>query len=98
MNYGYIGRTSAWYGDDDIESIFIPDYWKWVDSPNQLAGDVHELTEEGNELLSKWCNDASAGYDLCFGRMKGLAAEYSREEIYQLITGDEKYSKPIEHD
>lgn len=93
--FGYIGRTAAWYGDYDNDSLFVPEYWKWVDDPDELCGDVHELTEEGNDLLEQWCDDAAVGYDLCYGRAKGLAAEYNREQIYAKITGSETYSIPI---
>jgi len=30
------------------------------------------LTEEGSETFDEWHEEASCGYDLCFGKMKGL--------------------------
>lgn len=30
------------------------------------------LTKEGSEIYDKWHDDASCGYDLCYGRMKGI--------------------------
>lgn len=87
-DYGYIGRTSAHYGDDpDAEdSMFVPDYWASADDPDELAGDVHKLTKEGAEWLDQYYWDLGAGYDLCYGRAKSLAAEYSKEEAYEHLT------------
>lgn len=88
----FIGRTDAYYNDDD-ESVFTPDYWTrgWSrdDSDFAVEGPVYELTEEGDKLLSEWCDDRSAGYDLCYGRAKGLAARYSKTEMWELLTNPE---------
>lgn len=84
----YIGRTSAYYeGDDD--GVFTPDYWTWENNPNLLAGEIHELNEDGVNLMIEWGDDYSAGYDLCSGRAKGLAARYSKEEIFQKLCSPE---------
>ncbi len=80
----YIGRTSAYYFDDD-EGVFTPDYWTWENNPNLLAGDAHELNEDGVKVMFMWGDDYSAGYDLCTGRAKGLAARFDKEEIYRLL-------------
>lgn len=88
----YIGRTAAYYDDDD-ESIFAPDYWTWENDPNELAGEVHELNQDGHDLLFEWIDDYSAGYDLCNGRAKGLARRYGKEEIFEVLCGEEFSTK-----
>lgn len=81
----YIGRTQAYYDGDD-GSVFTPAQWKCSENPSELAGEVHVLTPEGERLFDQWCDDMSCGYDLCNGRAKGLAAEYSSEEMWSLLT------------
>ena len=81
----YIGRTKEYYMDDD-NWVFTPSMWKWVSDPTKLAGEVHVLTKEGEELLEKWCDDVAVGYDLCNGSAKGLAVKYSSEQMWELIT------------
>ena len=81
----YIGRTEAYYeGDDD--AVFTPDMWTSSEDHDDLAGEVHELTKSGEDLLSQYYDDLSVGYDLCNGRAKGLAAQYSREEMWNHLT------------
>lgn len=84
----YIGRTAAYYDCDD-DYIFVPDLWDIEEDAEKLAGDIYELTDEGDELCYRYLHDLSCGYDLCYGRAKGLAAEYSREEFFTYVT-DEK--------
>lgn len=91
----YIGRTSAYYDDDDdsLDDFFVPHYWEWANDPMELAGDVHELNTEGQDLMFAWIEDVSRGYNLCSGRAYGLAAQYSREEIYDKLCAEEYSSK-----
>lgn len=90
----YIGRTSAWYGDDeDEDNLFVPDYWNWANDPKELAGEVHELNQEGHDLLFEWIDDRSRGYNLCSGRAYGLAAVYSKEDIFEKLCNEEYSSK-----
>jgi len=81
----YIGRTAAYYDDDD-NYVFTPDLWACGDDPAKLAGEIHVLTEEGVGLIDRWLYDLGAGYDLCNGRAQGLAAQYSREEMWNHLT------------
>ena len=81
----YIGRTDAYY-DEEQDWVFTPALWKWVGNPANLAGEVHALTKEGEELLEQWCDDVSVGYDLCYGRAKGLAAKYTSEQMWEKLT------------
>lgn len=94
VKYGFIGRASAYY-DDGPDAMFVPDYWTYADDPDELAGDVHQLTKEGAEWLDQYYWDFGAGYDLCYGRAKGLAAKYTKEEAWEHLTDQENgLSKP----
>lgn len=84
----YIGRTSAYYDDDD-DCVFTPDLWTDSDNPADLAGEVHKLTESGEKLLDDYYWDLGAGYDLCHGRAQGLADKFSREEMWEHLTNPE---------
>ena len=55
MDTAYIGRTSAYY-DDDNESVFAPDYWTYSTDPNDpdFADEVYELNEDGKSELNWW--------------------------------------------
>lgn len=90
----YIGRTSAYYGDaDSDDDFFVPDYWNWANNPQELAGDIHVLNKEGEDLMFEWIDDYSRGYNLCSGRAYGLAASYSKEDIYEKLCSEEFSSK-----
>ena len=59
-----------------------------IDEVPDLCG-VYELTKEGLEIYEEWCEDVSVGYDLCYGRMQGLADEIGgtqRDIWYYLIS------------
>ena len=51
----FIGRTSAYYSDDD-SSVYEPDYWTYSNEPNDrdFAGEVYELNDEGKAELNYW--------------------------------------------
>lgn len=90
----YIGRTKEYY--KDTESVFTPASWELVGDPSKLEGEVHSLTEEGEALLYRWCDDVSLGYDLRDGKAKGLAAQYSSEEMWNLLTDTKNgYSREV---
>ncbi len=91
----YIGRTEAYYEGDD-EAVFTPEMWTSSENPDDLAGDVHELTEIGEGLLSQYYDDLSVGYDLCNGMARGLADRYTREEMWKMLTDPQNgYSKAL---
>ena len=89
----YIGRTSAYYGDEDVDDFFVPNYWNWSNDPKELAGDVHELNQEGHDFLFEWIDDCSRGYNFCSGSAYGLAAIYSKEDIFEKLCSEEFSSK-----
>lgn len=91
-NKTYIGRTEYYYDGDDDFSIFTPDYWAWKNTPDELAGDIYELTDAGEELIYQWSDDLNVGYNLGTGRCKGLAREYSKEQMWELLTGSAEYT------
>ena len=49
----YIGRTSAYYNDDD-SFVYTPDYWTYSTDPNDrdFAGEVYELNDEGKTVIT----------------------------------------------
>jgi len=62
--------------DDDVEYV---DEWK-------------ELTPAGEEYYNKYCEDASHGYDLCFGKAKGLASMFTHDQFCSMLMEDNEYT------
>lgn len=56
-----------------------------------------ELTKEGREVFDQWHENASCGYDLCFGRMKGLCQTIggTDRDLWNYLTGRDCLSKRI---
>ena len=83
----YIGIA---YNEDDFPSL---------DEDEFVYSDygIYELTQEGLELLEKWKNDVSCGYDLCYGRCKGLADSIGSKDIdiFKHLIKYPDYSKQI---
>ena len=57
----------------------------------------YELTQEGFELLEKWKDDVACGYDLCYGKCKGLANSIGSKDIdiFEYLIKYPNYSKQI---
>ena len=93
--YGVIG-----WSQDESDGVFDRSEIVLGDSiddvPNYPYG-IYALTREGRETYEKWCEDASCGYDLCYGRMKGLAAKIggTERDIWNYLTNDKSLSKQI---
>ena len=51
----YIGRTEAYYNEDD-DYVFTPDLWTYDNNPNSkdFAGEVFRLNDEGKRELNWW--------------------------------------------
>lgn len=92
----YIGRTKEFYMDqdelDERYPVFNPDFWTYSEYECTFEGEHKQLTDAGRELLEQYLDDLSAGYDLCYGRAKGLARRYSREQFYDMIMNDPDYT------
>lgn len=93
----------AWYNDiwDGVFDLSSPNEWWEGCQPNEryeVSCDepILELTEEGEELFCQWQEDDSVGYDLCYGRMKGLAAKYDKYQIWDKIKNDPELSREYE--
>lgn len=79
MNYKY---GIIYFVYDVSDSVFNRSYIGYTEDLNslpELSEDfeyseegLFALTKEGRGIFDKWRNDASCGYDLCYGRMKGL--------------------------
>ena len=81
----YIGFYVDETGVFDRSEVIVSEN---IDEIPDLCG-IYELTEEGLEIYEEWCEDVSDGYDLCYGRMKGLADEIGgrqRDIWYYLIS------------
>lgn len=93
--YGVIG-----WEIDDSDGVFDRSQVIYGDSiddvPNEGYG-IYALTREGKETYEQWCEDASAGYDLCYGRMQGLARSIGGREwdIWNYLTSDSSLARKI---
>lgn len=67
-----------------------------IDDIPDLCG-IYELTEEGLEIYEEWCEDVSVGYDLGYGRMKGLADEIggTQRDIWYYLVSRKSLTKSI---
>lgn len=88
--FGFIAITREYLEDDD-ESVFTPTMWKVYEKEEDCYGPCMALSEEGREFVNRWCDDYSVGYDLCYGRAKGLAAKYSRYDVWNEIVENPEY-------
>lgn len=62
------------------------------DDEVEYAEEIYDLTESGEEYVREYLEDYSCGYDLCYGRMKGLAAQYTWDKFFNMITNKECFS------
>lgn len=93
--YGLIG----WYQDED-DGVFDRSEVVFGDSINDVPDDgygIYALTREGKKTYDRWREDASSGYDLGYGKMKGLADRIGGGEwdIWEYLTNDKALSKRI---
>lgn len=96
--YGYIALTKAYLEDDD-ESVFTPAMWFYHHSKDECYGPYMALSEEGEEFVRQWLDDRLLGYDLCYGRAKGLAARYSQYDAWnEIVANDDlRIGPPVEY-
>lgn len=91
-----IGRTSAYYEDDD-NYVFTPTLWiaepvvKMYTKIDRQS-EVYRLTEEGERHLDEWADAYSCGYDLCNGRAK---TQVTPEQMWEELTTNPRYSFKI---
>lgn len=79
---------------EDDDAVFMPQLWWIVDSYDETTNVWEEpipLTEEGRKFAEEWLDDDSRGYDLCYGRAYGLAADYSAQQVWDMIKSDKDY-------
>jgi len=93
--YGVIG-----WSQDESDGVFDRSEVVLGDSIDDVPNypyDVYALTREGKEVYEEWCEDASAGYDLCYGRMKGLAAKIggTERDIWNYLTSNKNLARRI---
>ena len=92
---GYIGRTAAYYEDED-DSIYSPDYWTYDTNPNSndFAGEVYKLTDEGKDELNYWLrcrrtNEYQRKHEFLHFK------DVTPEEEWNLLTTSKRYSSRI---
>lgn len=94
--FGYIG----FYVDVE-DGVFDNSEVIWSDNiedlPNEYETGIYELTEEGAEIFNEWLECVSVGYDLGFGRLKGIAHEIggTHARLWEYLISDETLAKRI---
>lgn len=94
LDFGWMSITPEYIDACKNDNLFLPDLWEVVDSEDETTNvfeDPIHLSAEGRVMALQWLDDASVGYDLCYGRCKGLAGRYSRYEMWDLIKENESY-------
>lgn len=93
MSDGLYNRSYMGVAHDDTDFPEL-DEELWMYSDYGL----YELTELGRDILDRWRDDVSCGYDLCYGRCKGIAKEIGATDwdmFYYLINNTE-YTKRVD--
>ena len=105
MNYEY--GIIFFVCDMDDERVFNKSYIGIVndlgslpelDDDFEVAGlGFFELTEEGRKIFDQWYKDASCGYNLCSGTMKGICQKIGGTEskLWNYLTERDYLSKSI---
>lgn len=96
MNFGWLTETEEYIDACERDDLFMPDMWAVVDSEDETIAYFEApipLTAEGRTLARQWQSDASLGYDLCYGKCKGLAQKYSSYDVWNLIKENAEYHK-----
>lgn len=101
FNHGFIAGVV--YTEEVNERVFTPPYWisgydlTFVENNVEIEWieQLYELTKEGREYLDEYLEDESCGYDLCYGRGKGLADRYTHNEFFELLKDSREYSKQV---
>lgn len=70
--------------ENEDDYVFIPCMWEISETRNEDV-EGYELTDEGLELAEQWREDVSHGYDLCYGKARGLAGQYTQEEMWERL-------------
>ncbi len=84
MAYIQLTDQYADYLENEDDYVFIPCMWEISETRNEDV-EGYELTDEGLELAEQWIEDDSCGYDLCYGRAKGLAGQYTPHEMWERL-------------
>lgn len=84
MAYIQLTDQYADYLENEDDYVFIPCMWEISETRNEDV-EGYELTDEGLELAEQWIEDDSYGYDLCFGRARGLAGQYTQYEMWERL-------------
>lgn len=99
----YIGRTDAYYSDEDDESVYSPDYWTYStdmnDSDFAQDGDLYQLSNAGKEIINSWLEYKGYNeYQRMNARRSGATNPImgmSNEQLWDYLTTDRRYSKQL---
>lgn len=86
---------------DDCNAVFTPQVWMLLGDDEQfdIVTPEWELTDDGYDFADQYRDDASHGYDLCFGRQTGLADKYTEEQaLYEIVTNPKYVTHPLDKD
>ena len=90
----FIGRTDAWYNDDD-ESLYTPEYWTYSDDENDkefaAEHEVHELTAAGYAELQEYLSRRRMNdyYRRRAGR--SVFDRMSHNQVWDYLTSDKSF-------
>ncbi len=84
MAYIQLTDQYADYLVNEDDYVFIPCMWEISETRNEDV-EGYELTDEGLELAEQWREDDSYGYDLYYGRARGLAGQYTQYEMWERL-------------
>jgi hypothetical protein len=99
----YIGRTDAYYSDEDDDSVYSPDYWTYStdinDSDFAQDGELYQLSKDGKQIINSWlANKGRNEYQRTNARMSGASSPImgmSNEELWKYLTTDRRYSRQL---
>jgi len=99
----YIGRTDAYYADEFDGDVYEPEYWTYSTDINDKdfaeGGELYQLTDEGKEIINSWLGSKEYNeYQRMNARRSGGLSSFAnmdKEELWDYLTKDGRYSKQI---
>jgi hypothetical protein len=99
----YIGRTDAYYSEEDDDSVFSPDYWTYSndinDSDFAQDGDLYQLTKYGKQAINSWLTYRNENEyqrnQKSFWYAGDSIVKMNKEQLWNFLITDIRYSKQI---
>lgn len=92
--YGWLTFSEEYIEASYNEELILPNKITVVETEKQTTWDFGrpiKLTKEGREICDQYFDDLSLGYDLCYGKAKGLAQQYTQNSFYDMIKNTREY-------